>query len=169
MLSYNPIGGQTAFDNEETMLPTYWSTSFEQLCVGMKAGGSTKFVTIDHNASSLYSLIADGKHRPTNIGREKWMSLVVDSSLQIDCNKEGFNVIGRWHKTAKFRLGIAGNEKKECDSPDSFLGFGGNIIRMECIRNFSLWNDYNICGNFAGCSADNGDKFVKAKGYILVR
>lgn len=168
-MSYEPNGGQTAFDDKETMLPTYWSTSFEQLCVGMKVGSSTKFVTINFNASSLYSLIADGKYRATNIGREKWKSLIVGSSLQRNCNKEGFNVKSFWDLNASFRLGIAGNEGNDCHSPDSFLGFGGNIIQLVCISRFSLPTDYNICGNFAGCSPDNGDKVIKATGYILVR
>ena len=29
-------GGKTGFDSQETKLPTYWSTPFSKICLGMK-------------------------------------------------------------------------------------------------------------------------------------
>lgn len=133
----------------------------------MKIDGHTNFVSIDYNASSLYSLIADGNYRATRIGREKWKSLIFDSSLQVNCNKEGFNVKSLNIDHATFRLGIAGNDGASCNTPDSFLGFGGYVDRLYCTALFS--SDLNICGNFAGCSADNGNQTFVVMGYILVR
>lgn len=132
----------------------------------MKVDEHMNFVSIDYNASSLYSLIADGNYRATGIGRKKWKSLIVDSSLQVECNKEGFNVKSLNKDHATFRLGIAGNDGASCKTPDSFLGFGGNVERLYCTSQFST--ALNICGNFAGCSADNGDQTFVAMGYILV-
>ena len=160
-------------DDQETKLPTYWSTSFKELCVGMKVGNDLKFLSINYSASSLYDLIADGKYRATSLGRQKWKSLINGSSLQRNCNKEGFNVVGtpapNW---AKARIGFIGNEQNLCHSPDSYLGFGG--IASANRRYFSdvncgVTNVTNTCGNSATCSPDNGVKEIKAMGYILVR
>ena len=32
---YNPSGGETGFDQQETKLPSYWNTSFSKICLGM--------------------------------------------------------------------------------------------------------------------------------------
>ena len=60
---------------------------------------------------------------------------------------------------SKARIGILGNDQNSCSSPDSRIGFGtaGNH------------DDTNTCGNEAVFSADNGDKHIKAMGYILVQ
>ena len=34
--SFNPQGGTTGFDESETKLPSYWSTPFSKICLGMK-------------------------------------------------------------------------------------------------------------------------------------
>ena len=60
----------------------------------MKVVNDHKFVSISYPASSLYDLIADGKYRATSLGRQKWKSLISGSSMQINCNKEGFKVVG---------------------------------------------------------------------------
>ena len=79
--SYKPAGGLSGFDDQETKLPTYWSTSFKELCVGMKVGNDLKFVSISYPASSLYDLIADGQYRGTSLGRQKWKSLINGSLI----------------------------------------------------------------------------------------
>ena len=59
----------------------------------MKINDQTKFIVINRQANSLYSLIADGQYRSTSLGRDKWKSLIgSEASLQSNCNKEGFNV-----------------------------------------------------------------------------
>ena len=138
----------------------------------MKVGNNLKFLTISYKASSLYYLIADGKYRATSIGRQKWKSLISGSSLQINCNKEVFNVVGapklHWART---RIGLIGNEQTHCQTPDSYLGFGGpgaaNRIYWKPFCGVS--NVTNTCGNSASCTPDNGNKEIKAMGYIFVR
>ena len=94
----------------------------------MKYEENLKAFSFSYSASSLYSLIADGEYRPTNLGRNKWKWLISGSSLQYSCNKEGFNVY---------------NE---------------------------ISRDTNAAGNAARhLSPDNGEKNLKAMGYILVR
>ena len=74
-------------DDKETKLASYWTLPFTELRLGMKVDGTTRWITFRYTASSLYSLIADGKYRSTSIGKTKWRSLLSRSSLQRNCNK----------------------------------------------------------------------------------
>ncbi|PFX25311.1 hypothetical protein AWC38_SpisGene10074 [Stylophora pistillata] len=69
---YNLPGGKTGFDRQETKLPTYWNTSFSKICLGMEIDQQLRFIVINKQADSLYSLIADGRYRATSLGRNKW-------------------------------------------------------------------------------------------------
>ena len=165
MTEYNTSAGMTGFDGLETMLPTYWNTSFSKICLGMKNGEQINFIVINKTATSLYSLIADGKFRPTSLGRNKWkMLLGVNASLQRNCNKEGFNpACTGWSASnnARARIGILGNEQNDCVTCDSRIGFGtGGHPDLS-----------NTCGNVAGSGweADNGYKFIKTIGYVFVQ
>ena len=157
---FNLPGGETGFDSQETKLPTYWETPFFKICLGMMYEHQMRFIAVEKQADSLYSLIADGQHRATSLSREKWKSLIgPEGSLQRHCNKEGFNAVGTNSGHSKARIGIIGNEQNDCNSCDSRIGFGtgGNP------------DDSSTCGNEAMWSADNGDKHIKAFGYILVQ
>lgn len=48
-----------------------------------------------------------------------------NSALQVNCNKEGFNV-----ETAaeKVRIGIISNQENDCSSCDSRIGVGGEGV-----------------------------------------
>ena len=112
------------------------------------------------DANSLYSLIADGHYRATSLGRNTWKSLIgSQASLQTNCNKEGFNVAADSSSHAKARIGILGNNENGCHSCDSRIGFGTG----------GKHDDSNTCGNQATHGGDNGDKHIKAMGYILVQ
>ena len=159
-LDHNLAGGKTGLDAQETKLPTYRNTSFSKICLGMKIGQKINFLTTDKAADSLYSLIADGEDRgTTSLDRGAWKSLLgSEASLQPNCNKEGFNVLGdyRWSKA---RIGIISNQENDCNTCDSRIGFGTG----------GFHDDSNTCGNEATYGGDNGDKHIKAMGYILVQ
>ena len=125
----------------------------------MKIGQQTNFIVINKQANSLYSLIADGKYRNTTLGRDKWKKLIgSEASLQDNCNKEGFNALfDSSHSRA--RIGIVANQERDCLTCDSRIGFGTG----------GYPDDSNTCGNEASYSPDNGDKHIKAMGYILVQ
>ena len=126
----------------------------------MRIGHQIKFVVINKHANSLYSLIADGKYRATSLGLNTWKSLIgSQASLQTNCKKEGFNAVCSVTSSSKARIGILGNEQRACDSCDSRIGFGTG----------GYTDDSNTCGNEAKHSPDNGDKHIKAMGYILVQ
>ena len=158
--AYNFAGGKTGFDSQETKLPTYWNTSFSKICLGMKINNQLRFIVINRHANSLFSLIADGKYHATSLGRNTWKSLVGSrASLQRNCNKEGFNAVGDSPRQSKARIGITANEQNDCGSCDSRIGFGTG----------GRPDDSNTCGNEATYSPDNGNKHIKAMGYILVQ
>ncbi|XP_078347810.1 uncharacterized protein LOC144632920 [Oculina patagonica] len=158
---YNLRGGKTGFDSQETKLPTYWSTPFSKICLGMKIGQQLNFITINTTeTSSLYSLIADGNYHSTSLGRDTWKTLIgSEASLQTNCNKEGFNAACSYIGNSKARIGFLGNENNDCKSCDSRIGFGTGGVP----------DDSNTCGNEAKYSTDNGDKNIVAMGYILVQ
>ena len=115
----------------------------------------SKFIVINQQANSLYSLIADGKYRRTSLGRDTWKSL--NGSLQYNCNREGFNAKCTESGYSKARIGILGNDQTDCRTCNSRLGFGSG----------GNYDDTNTCGNL-----DNhgGKKLsIKTMGYILVQ
>ena len=141
---YNLFGGETGFNSEETKLPTYWNTSFTKICLGMKIGQQINFIVVNKQANSL--------------GRDTWKKLIgLETSLQPECNKEGFNVVGT-NFYSKARFGILGNEQSHCLTCDSRIGFGTG----------GYPDDSNTCGNEASHLPDNGSKHIKAMGFILV-
>ena len=143
-------------------MPTYWDTSFSKICLGMKIPQQAKvnFIKINKQARSLSSLIADGQYRATSLGRKTWKELVGSTaSLQRKCKKEGFNVVCSKEGSSKARIGILGNNEDKCSSCDSRIGFGTG----------GRHDDSNTCGNEAKFSTDNGDKHIKAMGFILVQ
>ena len=162
---YNLAGGKTGFDTQETKLPSYWETNFSKICLGMRIGNQTNFITINRQASSLYSLIADGIYRATPLGRNYWKTLIgSQASLQLNCNREGFNAAcGRRNGTrdkVRVRIGILGNNQNDCRTVDSRIGFGMQGVPWP--------NEINTCGN-AALEGDNGRQRIKTFGYILVQ
>ncbi|KAL9953881.1 hypothetical protein ACROYT_G041354 [Oculina patagonica] len=69
-----------------------------------------------------------------------------------------FIVVNKRHNS-KARIGIIGNQENDCKTTDSRIGFGTG----------GFDDDSNTCGNQATHSPDNGDKRIKAMGYILVQ
>ena len=126
----------------------------------MKISGQLRFIVFDKQANSLYSLIADGTYRATSLGRNEWKKLIgAESSLQLNCNKEGFNAVGTSRYNSKARIGYIANQQNDCGSCNSRIGFGTG----------GHPDNSGTCGNAASLSPDNGDRDIKAVGYILVQ
>ena len=78
---------------------------------------------------------------------------------------EGFNVkpIKGKHDAAVTRIGILGDNGKNCLSCNSRIGFGSKGSRL------GQQGD-NSCGNeSANVTADNGEKHIKANCFILLQ
>ncbi|CAB4004703.1 Hypothetical predicted protein [Paramuricea clavata] len=149
----NVNAGLDGLTKNETKLASYHNTPFTEICLGMTdVINNTNWILLNHTASSLYSVIADGNYAATNAGRAKWMSLMDGSSLQPNCNKEGFNIK---HQKLDMRIGFAANNEDNCASCDSFIGFG--------INRHNKWKIYS------GTIKSLANITLKAFGYILVR
>ena len=156
----NLPGGKTGFDSQETKLPTYWNTPFSKICLGMKIGHQIKFTVINVHTNSLYSLIAGGHYRATSLSRNTWKTLIgSQASLQLNCNKEGFNAVCKDSSASRTTIGIVGNNEKACNSCKSRIGIGAGGYPRDIIT----------CGNVAMVGPDNGDQAIKTMGYILVQ
>jgi hypothetical protein len=148
-------------DTTEAKLNSYSTVPFNEMLLEMSVSSVLKYIKVPvSGATSLYDMIADNQYRATSVGRAAWKSLINGSSIQANCNREGFNA--NVSSYAKARIGIINNQENDCNSPDSRLGFGtaGN----NCGQNYN-----NSCGNEARCSPDNGEKSTYAFGYIMVR
>ena len=158
--SYAVEDGLEGLTEKESKLASYWNTPFKKICLGMTVNGDSKWIMLDHEASSLYSVIADGHYRNTSAGREAWKYLIAGSSLQQNCNKEGFNIA---HNKFNVRIGYYANNQNSCGLADSCIAFGIYYETCYIIANIT-------CGNIAQCSGnDNGQKLTAAFGYILVQ
>ena len=159
--TFNVAGGQTVFDTQETKLTTYWDTPFTKICLGMRLPGeqNINFLAINQAANSLYSLLADGQHRATSLGRDAWKTLIgSQASLQMNCNMEGFNARCFWEPRCSARIGIVANNQDDCRTCDSRIGFGSG----------GSPDDSNTCGQAAKNGPDNGNSFIKAMCYVFV-
>ena len=126
----------------------------------MKISGQPRFIVINKQANSLYSLIADGTYRATSLGRDEWKKLIgAKGSLQLNCNKEGFNAVATVSGYSKARVGYIANDGNNCDYCDSRIGFGTG----------GYPNNSITCGNVVDNFPDNGTRNIKAMGYILVQ
>jgi hypothetical protein len=64
--------------------------------------------------------------------------------------------------TARVRIGIIGNQENDCNSPDSWVGVGGQ--NSPCFG-----GSVPTSGNTAGCTGDNGDRHNPAFAWVFVR
>ena len=147
-------------------MPSFWSNSFTKLCLGMRVlGEQITWILVNQEAVSLHALLSNNSYIPTRVGRVAWKSLVRGSSLQNNCNMEGFNVVSPTgtRGPAITRIGIISNNEQDCSSCNSRIGFGSAGSRGD-------QDGSNSCGNEAGTYlADNGEKHIKANCYILVQ
>jgi hypothetical protein len=156
--SYAVEDGLEGLTEKESKLGSYWNTPFKKICLGMTVNGDSKWMILDYEASSLYSVIADGQYRGKTAGKDTWMSVIAGSSLQSNCNHEGFNI---QVQNTNARLGFVANNEDDCRTCDSWIGFG--IYALTC-----RISDYKACGNRAVCAVDRVVN-IPAFGYILVQ
>ena len=66
----------------EAKRASYHNTPFTKVCLRMAENDVTNWILLNHTATSLYSVIADGNYRETNAGGAEWMSITNNASLQ---------------------------------------------------------------------------------------
>lgn len=165
---YNVMNGLNNPKSEEAKYPAFSNVGFTSVCIGMKYSNIQRWLLIPQAASSLLHIFKDDVYKQTNLGRAKWKGLIRDSSLQLECNMEGFNAY-KPASTIFARIGIMSNNDpygNSCSTPNSYIGLG------------TVWSHVNTCvpnlvgvscGNLALCDPDNGEKSLAVFGMILVR
>jgi len=149
-------------ERTETKSRAFSELAFSELRLGMQVGDEEpRWLVVAHEAPSLRERLAGGRHTSTAVGRDGWRTLLAESSLQPHCNQEGFNA-GLPGHFARVRIGVVGNNERNCGSPDSRLGFGG--AGTACSQDAR-----NSCGNEAGCGGDRGNIHRRAFGWVYVR
>ena len=152
-------------DKTEAKLASFSSVGFTALRVGMiDPNNNQRWIVVNDTETSLQSAVTLATMKVIDSGaaaRAAWKSLLVNPavSLQANCNQVVFNR-GVW--PLRVRLGLIANQEGDCNTPDSFVGFGGGYT--DC-----LGTTGPASGNVGSCSADLGDRFTTSFGYIMVR
>ena len=152
---YNTEIGIKSFYANEAKFPAFSKVAFDQICIGMKVSSVVNWLRLQVKNSSLLAIFKHGTYIQSNLGRSAWKNLLLLSSLQRKCNREGINVKNNKGDILT-RIGLIANNEDECASPDSFLGLGIPTI---------------VCGNEALHSpyVDNGKVRIRAMGFVLIK
>ena len=148
-------------DGHQAKLASFWALPFDELRLGMKVGDEpVRWATLPYSAPSLLDLLADGEHRATEQGAAFWLSLLPDPSLHAACVREGFNVA--WELSTRARIGVVTSRNEDCVEPTARIAFGGD--GRACHQ-----DQRNACGNEARCWPAQGDRTVRALGFVMAR
>ena len=156
--------GLEGLTEKQTKLASYWNTPFHKICLGMKVDGVTKWIVVNHQASSLFNVIADGVKKDTTAGKDVWRSLMDSSLLAQYCDKEGFNLQRQSYYSTyvKVRIGLAAGGSN-CAYSSSGIGFGASI--RSCDGDMTS----ATCGTTTAGCAGRLNTIKAAFGYILVQ
>ena len=155
-------------DRVEAKLQSWTTVGFTEVLVGLEYPIGNmgplmlKTQKLAAAKASMFALMSPNTYVATNVGRAAWKALLSNSSLQPNCNREGFVVNTAGASYARVRIGIAANQENDCGSPDSFIGIGASGAPCGPAPERAV-------GNVAGCSPDNGDTNAPAFGVVLVR
>jgi hypothetical protein len=147
--------GSPNLDTIEAKLAGFSTMPFTNLRVGMIQGGTTRWLVLAINGSSLLSAVT-GPFKATNAGIRAWEALPGAGSLQTNCTQEGFNV---QTNLINMRIGIVGDNQGDCSRANSWIGFGSKGDQPTD----------PVCGNVANNSPDNGIRSDALFGYVMVR
>ena len=145
------------YDDQEYKNEQFSILPFKQVMLELKTWTKTRYIIAAVKGSSLHELFNNG-YTPTYLTREVWKSMIQDSSLQLNCNKEGFNTQWDSSNHVKIRFWIIANEQNDCWTPDS--------------RIWIWWQGQNALsvGNYAWAwSADNWAATIHSFWYLYVR
>lgn len=147
------------WDTREAKLASYNHVAFDEVLLVMRYGDDERRGQFFYAGESLFDVIGDGEYKRLWEGSGFWKGLAPGGSIQTLCQREGFNV-----RTdgARARIGMWGDNRTDCRSPDSRIGVGTQ--GSNCGQ-----NNNNSAGNEARCDADEGNNSRSAFAYVLVR
>ncbi len=119
----------TDLSQTEAKFATYGDVPFTSVLMMMTGATGTNVQAAPTlaDATSFQHLIASSAANTvtTSLGRQAWLNLTnPTSSPQANCNLEGVNMT-KGAGFARVRLGLLTNQENDCNSPDSYVGFGG--------------------------------------------
>jgi len=160
-------------DTKEAKLRSFTAIAFSGILLGMRdfRRSDIKYVKLGHSDGSLQNLFDDSSNDeiddPAKTG--DWLDLFSDSSLQPNCKEQVVNfTVDKEYRTDRFtsvlgqlRIGILGNNEKDCGTVDSFIGIGSRMYHLGGIV---------TTGNYSGHSGgSNGKKNTPGFGYLFIR
>ena len=126
--------------DNDLKLRAFLHVKVDELRVGFapRIGGSTAFSFVKRRLAEPveYNLLAGGLESArqlftptgerllTSPGRDEWLEVNPEFSLQANCNRAGINVRGGGGLLPRVRVGILGNDVNDCSNPDSYIGVG---------------------------------------------
>ncbi len=152
-------------DGVEAKLASYSTVPFTKVLLRFEypiGSGTWRNLSFNHTGQSMYAIMSGNTYIALNpaLGREAWKNVLGNtSSLQPNCNREGFN---NHHSYAMARIGIISNQENDCESPDSRIGIGTK--GDACSQNTGI-----SVGNSGRCSADRGDADLVAFGVLFAK
>ena len=101
-----------------------------------------KVFVITEQANSLYPIIADEQYCATSLSCDTWKSLIeAESSLQINCNKEGFNVLAERACVTKALVSLVTITTSEPATPESGLVREDIPMTPTCVETRLKWEE----------------------------
>ena len=152
-------GASPAPDGASARLPGYASLPLTQVRVTLVSGGIARSLVLGAKAANLRALLT-GAAVKTTASVLAWESLLPKGSLQAHCLAQGFQVAAP--NGVKARIGILGNNEKDCASVDSWLGVGATATICGA-------KDTPTAGNLACWNPDWGDAKTPALAWLFVR
>jgi hypothetical protein len=105
--------------------PLFNAYPYSELRLGMRINGTTNWLEIKHgHTSSMLAAMTGGQIVFSGTTRKDWLALAHNGALQPNCDRRGYFLGPGNSRTVYLRIGIVGNDQNDCDSPDSFVGFG---------------------------------------------
>jgi hypothetical protein len=130
----------TSDSSTEYKSPLFSVYPYSELRLGMRVNGTTNWLEVKHGQyASMLAAMNGGQVTFNTTTRNDWLALANNGALQPDCNQIGYNFVPppEWAETFHLRIGIVANYE-ECDTPDSFVGFGSKRMTLPFELNSSL-------------------------------
>ena len=148
----------TVTKRRETILPGYWLSPFNKICVYFRFKATKTALVLNHTAPSLHSVLQQGSNQAMtqDLFSETlfpWIPTTLDNS----CLEKGLNVIASYNTTiVKARIGLFLN-KTSCHYPSPYFARGVGF-------DLSMGFPHNItCGDiYFDDDDDNGPRVSPA-------
>lgn len=151
-----------AFDRSEAKIEGFNTMPFSALRLGMVDANVPRWLVVSASGSSLLAKFKAG-FSATSASRAGWYSLMSNPQTEPNCNQEGFDSATATGDGVSVRLGIITNNEFDCNTPDSYIGYGGQASPGWCINAISVGD---IVSTSCGGSTNESDPTF---GYIEIR